>query len=372
MAGDTVQVHIAVRGRTASASRLSDHRFEGYVNPEAYVLPRGQITSLRSPWAATVEDVRKALEWFHRNTSFHRSVERRKAHRFRRGSRRYITRSPTFERQISQNVTYFLKQVEEAGTSMSGSYINIGANDGLSDDPLAAFAQSDLVKASRLALAIEADEVLCAKHAENLPWVKLVCSKATTQNLRRLLSGFPDSARFDLDVLKVDIDSYDGPMIEECISARLRPKVLQVEINAGIPPPLQYALLDSPQLRDAHPTVELLGVFSEKLPINAPIAGVSLSYLVRRLAPQYILMDIASPDAIFLRADIARLMSLDPLDEFDAFSRAWADVHGFHRATLRRWVFELDELDLLGEVFGFLSTWMEKHLGRLLPFSLST
>ena len=75
-----------------------------------------------------------------------------------------------------------------------------------------------------------------AKHAENLPWVKLVCSKATTQNLRRpnweiekvtfidfqvsmmsmvhvyslyslylarLLSGFPDSARFDLDVLKV-------------------------------------------------------------------------------------------------------------------------------------------------------------------------
>ena len=87
--------------------------------------------------------------------------------------------------------------------------------------------------------------------------------------LARLLSGFPDSARFDLDVLKVrdcrnmskhfrlqtlrfanlsqvDIDSYDGPMIEECISARLRPKVLQVEINAGIPPPLQYALLDSP------------------------------------------------------------------------------------------------------------------------------
>ena len=35
-------------------------------------------------------------------------------------------------------------------------------------------------------------------------------------------------------------------MIEECISARLRPKILQVEINAGIPPPLQYALLDSP------------------------------------------------------------------------------------------------------------------------------
>ena len=35
-------------------------------------------------------------------------------------------------------------------------------------------------------------------------------------------------------------------MIEECISAHLRPKVLRVEINAGIPPPLQYALLDSP------------------------------------------------------------------------------------------------------------------------------
>ena len=38
----------------------------------------------------------------------------------------------------------------------------------------------------------------------------------------------------------------------------------------------------------------------------------------------------------FLKTDIARLMSLDPLDEFDAFSRSWADVHGFHRATLRQ------------------------------------
>ncbi|CAK9057037.1 Uncharacterized protein SCF082_LOCUS30667, partial [Durusdinium trenchii] len=60
-------------------------------------------------------------------------------------------------------------------------------------------------------------------------------------------------------------------------------------------------------------------------------------------------MDIASPDAIFLRADIARDMALNPLDEFDAFARAWSDVHGFHRQTLRRWVFQLGHMELLGE-----------------------
>ncbi|CAK8993541.1 unnamed protein product [Durusdinium trenchii] len=350
MAGDAVQVNVVVGGRTtAFASRLSDQRFEGYVNPEAYILPKGQIKSLRSPWAETVEDIHQALRWFRGNASRHRNVERRKAHRFRAGSRRHVTRSPTFERQISQNVSYFLEQLETAGTMLSGSYVNIGANDGLSDDPLAHYARSEKVKAGGGALAIEADEELCAKHRVNLPWVKLVCSRVSTQNLKLLLSGFPPSARSDLDVLKVDIDSYDGPIIKECRAQRLRPKILQVEINAGIPPPLQFALLDSPQLRETDSSVELLGVFSEKLPINAPIAGVSLSYLVRQLAPEYVLMDIASPDAIFLRADIARDMALNPLDEFDAFARAWSDVHGFHRQTLRRWVFQLGHMELLGE-----------------------
>eukprot|EP00913_Durusdinium_trenchii_P008705 g8177.t1 len=389
MAGDAVQVNVVVGGRTtAFASRLSDQRFEGYdMSSESLLgangtevvpsdvgiggIDQGQIKSLRSPWAETVEDIHQALRWFRGNASRHRNVERRKAHRFRAGSRRHVTRSPTFERQISQNVSYFLEQLETAGTMLSGSYVNIGANDGLSDDPLAHYARSEKVKAGGGALAIEADEELCAKHRVNLPWVKLVCSRVSTQNLKLLLSGFPPSARSDLDVLKVDIDSYDGPIIKECRAQRLRPKILQVEINAGIPPPLQFALLDSPQLRETDSSVELLGVFSEKLPINAPIAGVSLSYLVRQLAPEYVLMDIASPDAIFLRADIARDMALNPLDEFDAFARAWSDVHGFHRQTLRRWVFELDEVELLGEVFDFLSNWMTSHLGRLMPFTLT-
>lgn len=38
----------------------------------------------------------------------------------------------------------------------------------------------------------------------------------------------------------------------------------------------------------------------------------------------------------FVKADIARDMALNPLDEFDAFARAWSDVHGFHRQTLRQ------------------------------------
>ena len=355
------------------AARLSDHRFEGYVNPEAYVkdMSRGQILSLRSPWAETVEDVREALAWFHSNRSFHHTVERRKAHRFRMGKRRHVIRSPTVEREIAKNVSYFLEKVHNSGHALEGSYVNIGANDGISDDPLSHYAASSRVKTKELALAIEADDNLCVKHAENLPWVKLVCSKVTTQNLRKLLSAFPSFARSNLDILKVDIDSYDGPIIEESISCHLRPKLIQAEINA-LPPPLQFALLDSEQLRSCAIDVELLGVFSEKLPINAPVAGVSLSYLVRRLAPQYILMDIVSPDAIFLRADIAKDMAIEALDEFDAFARAWIDVHGIHRTVLRRWFFELDEVALLGEVFEFVTSWMTSHIGKILPFALST
>ena len=33
---------------------------------------------------------------------------------------------------------------------------------------------------------------------------------------------------------QVDIDSYDGPLVEECLRLGLRPKILQMEINAGL------------------------------------------------------------------------------------------------------------------------------------------
>lgn len=224
------------------------------------------------------------------------------------------------------------------------------------------------------ALAVEADPSLCAQHQQALPWVTLVCQRVSTRNLGAILGTVfrTVSARIELDVLKVDVDSFEGPILEEALFRQgLRPKVLLAEINAGIPPPLQFALLDSPQLAEAGKTVELR-VGDTTFEVNMPAAGVSLSYLVNRLAPDYLLLELGSPDAVFVRADMLQHFGrAAALDEFEAFAHSWLDLHGFSRHQVRRWLWELDEVDGLGEVYNHLSLWMSRHLGQVLPFILS-
>ncbi|CAE7352037.1 unnamed protein product [Symbiodinium natans] len=53
--------------------------------------------------------------------------------------------------------------------------------------------------------------------------------------------------------------------------------------------------------------------------------------LVRSLWPIYVLWEVVSPDAIFLRADLAELLGIKALDEFHAYARSWADIHSFPR-----------------------------------------
>eukprot|EP00928_Gymnodinium_smaydae_P090429 TRINITY_DN74226_c0_g1_i1.p1 TRINITY_DN74226_c0_g1~~TRINITY_DN74226_c0_g1_i1.p1 ORF type:complete len:496 (+),score=118.72 TRINITY_DN74226_c0_g1_i1:187-1488(+) len=379
---DHPRVELRVGGRPAGDAALSEYRFEGFVNPRAYLDDTGTLRTQRSPWSETAEDVRAALAWTRRNRTRMLSVVRRKRDRFRYGlrSRRAEAdgggwRPPGYFRETALDVSSWIRLLRGAGVSLSGSYVNLGAADGVGDDPLHAFALDARARGLQDApkLAVEADPRLCERHRRNLPWVKLACTRVTTQNAKALIwDAFPTAAARDaLDILKLDIDSTEAFVVEECLRrARLRPKLILVEVNAAIPPPLQYALLDSPQLRSNYPAVEVV-MGQLPLEINAPIAGVSLSYLVRHLAPDYALLEFGSPDAIFARTDIMTSLGRDALDEFEAFEHGWVDVHGFSRQQLRRWHFELDEVAALGELHGYLVKWMLTHLGEVLPFSLS-
>jgi len=372
---DAVQATLFVASHPAKTLKLSDYRFEGFIHPEAYLDELGRALTLRSWWAERHHDVQAALSWLRSNRSRHERIFRRKASRFRLGSAMGAShRLPAYFRNVALNASHWIEQLKTAGVAIRGSYINLGAADGVNDDPLHAFAIQDVQVSRGPALAVEAQEALCARHREALPWVTLVCEKASTRNLGALVqSVFPaQSAREAVDVLKVDVDSFEGPLIEEAIQRQgLRPKLLLVEINAGIPPPLQYALLDSPQLERFGTEAALAIGDDAPMEVNAPFAGVSISYLVRRLAPYYVLLELGSPDAVFLRADLLPALGRKaPLDEFQAFARGWVDVHGFSRHQLRRWLFELDEVEALGEFHAHLAGWMLSHLGAVLPFTL--
>lgn len=372
---DVLQATLFVAGLPKTTLKLSDYRFEGFVHPEAYLDELGRALTLRSWWTEQHHDVQAALAWLRSNRSRHKHIFKRKASRFRLGSAVDLSRRlPAYFRNVALNASFWLEQLQAAGIVIRGSYINLGAADGVGDDPLHDFAMQDVRFGGGPALAVEAQEVLCERHRKALPWVTLVCDRVSTRNLGAFVEHVftTQSAREEVDVLKVDVDSFEGPLVEEAIQRQgLRPKLLLVEINAGIPPPLQYALLDSPQLEHFGTEVALAIGDDAPMEMNAPFAGVSVSYLVRRLTPHYALLELGSPDAVFVRTDLLPALGREaPLDEFQAFAHGWVDVHGFSRHQLRRWMFELDEVEALGEFHDHLTEWMRSHLGAMLPFTL--
>eukprot|EP00927_Polykrikos_kofoidii_P072077 TRINITY_DN68230_c0_g1_i1.p1 TRINITY_DN68230_c0_g1~~TRINITY_DN68230_c0_g1_i1.p1 ORF type:complete len:461 (-),score=50.33 TRINITY_DN68230_c0_g1_i1:49-1431(-) len=393
---DRPKVNVHVGGRSVGPASMSQWRFEGYVDPRAYFTPQGTLRTMRSPWAESPEDVREAMKWVDQNKTKMRAVVGWKRRKFRLGRAvEFGTHAPSYFRAVALNASSFLAQIRDAGVPLSGSYVNFGAADGVNDDPLYAVALEFSPEAtpkrarhrsfagvgvgdSALApqFAVEADPDLCAKHRQNLPWVQLACTSVTPQNTKSLLaSAFPSSEhREALDVLKLDIDSFEAFVLEECLwRSGLKPKLILIEFNAGIPPPFQYALHYSPQFRAAYQSVALsFGKGQgDPLEVNAPIAGVSLSYLVRMLEPEYFLLSLGSPDAIFARRDVLERLGRFPVDEFKAFEQSWVDVHGFSRKQLRRWYFETDEVDALGEIHDHLTAWMQRYLGAVLPFVLT-
>jgi len=374
---DHIDVGIHVGGRKLAHAPIAEWRFEGYINPEAYIRgPGGLIAMLGSPWSETAEDVWAAIKLLRRNRSRARQVVGRKQLRFRTGHAWNRTRQPHgYFRSIALDIMPVVRQLEELGVALSGSFINLGAGDGVGDDPLHTFARER--QGAGPMLAVEAEPAQCERHRSNLPWVQLTCTKVTPQNVKALVwSSFPTHAARDaLDVLKLDLDSFEAFVLEECLwRAGLSPKLLLVEVNVGIPPPLEFALLASPQLATSYPKVQLSADLGEKthfFEVNKPVAGVSLSYLTRRLAPHFRLLELGSPDAIFVRDDVLQALGQEPLDEFQAFEFSWVDVHGFSRQQVRRWHFDVDEVTALGEVHEYLVDWMQRHLSVSLPFVLS-
>lgn len=70
--------------------------------------------------------------------------------------------------------------------------------------------------------------------------VKLARCKVTPRNIQGLLQGNDVPNEFTL--LNLDIDSYDLHVIDELLKRGFRPRVISMEVNEKIPPPLYFTV----------------------------------------------------------------------------------------------------------------------------------
>ena len=123
-----------------------------------------------------------------------------------------------------------------AGARPTRAVANLGANDGVSGDPT-----FELFEAGWSGLAVEpskavhegfAERPLWERLWENLPWDRVVKddTPVTPDNVIAIF----ERARLplDLDVLKIDLDSYDIFVVERLLRhSRYRPKIIVMEIS---------------------------------------------------------------------------------------------------------------------------------------------
>jgi len=176
-------------------------------------------------------------------------------------------------------------------------------------------------------LAVEMDPEKFSRLAfvyAGFPNAKLARSRVTPSNVSALMQGFEVPSDFEL--LNLDIDSYDLYVIDELLKSSFRPKVISMEINEKIPPPIFFTVNydDAHYWRGDH-------FFGCSLTAAASVVK----------AHGYILESLQYNNAVFIRADVAGVL-FDDLSSniaYDAGYRNRAD-----RMKLFPWNADVDRL----------------------------
>jgi hypothetical protein len=226
-----------------------------------------------------------------------------------------------------------------------GYVVDIAASDGVDQSCSLGFFKDP----NWNGLAIEMEPLKFSRLAFlhiNFPNSKLARGRVTPLNISALLQGFDVPPEFD--ILNLDIDSYDLEVLDAMLTFGFKPKIISMEINEKIPPPLYFNV-------HFHP---------DHVWQRDPFYGCSLTAAAQVVRTHgYILESVQYNNAVFVRADLAKGKLEDQNVEaaYDAGYRNRPD-----RARLFPWNEHFDPLlDCPTELaIDFITTYFTKYAGK--------
>lgn len=182
----------------------------------------------------------------------------------------------------------------------SGYIIDIAASDGITQSCTFGFFSDSHWQG----LAIEVNSQKFSRLSylySNNPQIGLAKCRVTPDNVSSIFSSFSVPVNFDF--LNLDIDSFDLHVIISILDAGYLPKLISIEINEKIPPPLFFSVN-----------------YIENYSWNYDhFYGCSLEAACLSIKPYgYILESLHYNNAMFVRSDIAQGIFTD-LDSADAY-----------------------------------------------------
>jgi len=233
----------------------------------------------------------------------------------------------------------------QLGIIEKGYVVDIAASDGYSQSPTLGFFS----RKGWSGLAVEMDAGFFSKLAfiyASFPNARLARNRVTPGNIATLLHSFEVPHEYEL--LNLDIDSYDLFVIEEMLKAGYRPKVISMEVNEKIPPPIFFTVnFDN----DHYWQVD-------------HFFGCSIEAACSVVKPfGYILESMGYNNALFIRSDLAQDQFAD-LSAQDAYNQGYRNK--VDRKELFPWnadmepVLELNQTDAIS----FLHHYFKKYSGK--------
>lgn len=134
--------------------------------------------------------------------------------------------------QTARDIEYIIAYMISKDVNMSKVAINIGANDGITLDPLHLL----YLRQDYDGLCIEANVDMFNELKYNLPHkIKKVNTFVTPYNILNILKEFNN---INIDIINIDIDSFDYCILEKIMT--IEPKIIIIELNENIPPGITY------------------------------------------------------------------------------------------------------------------------------------
>lgn len=226
-----------------------------------------------------------------------------------------------------------------------GYVVDIAASDGFTQSSTLGFFK----RTGWAGLAVEMDAKKFASLAfiyASFPKARLARSRVTPLNIKPLLNAF--EVPNDFELLNLDIDSYDLYVIDSMMKAKFRPKVISMEINEKIPPPIYFTV----DYSESH-SWEMDHFF-----------GCSIAAAATVVKPfGYILQNLVYNNAIFVRNDIAHNRVPD-MSVHEAYENGYKNAP--HRTTLFPWNTDVDCLMEFSasQAYEFLINYFKKYEGR--------
>ena len=266
----------------------------------------------------------------------------------------------------------YVRNIENAVGADTKFVVNIGCNDGVSVDPCYPLYRDGWKGWAVDAISAEGEVGRAAARNLDLPGVSLTLDTAVTpKNITQLLVENDVPARCDL--VKVDIDSFDGPVISAILGGGWRPRVFCIEVNADIPPPFRFAVEFDDREPEPEAKLEELGLYGCSAAWAAELFA-SHGYRFAQYEFGFPKMIGGMRDMVFVREDVfaasqaTAALSWD--EAFYAEPLGWSHIRAALHVDPRDWRHAKNPKELAPRIEAILRDYWEGVLGRPVPFIL--